>query len=161
MLSTKLITRIIHNTCQLLVAFKGISQSNENCITRIKNGNRQGLNGFQSQPNVHTQRLNDIFESTELFGGKNVLFVGDILQLPPVNGSPVFAEVTQAAVKYRIGSMGAINIWQDTVLYNELTINEKQKTDQTFSDMLDCVRRGIKSNETISTLSQWVILKCP
>ena len=102
-------------------------------------------------------RLNDIFESTELFGGKNVLFVGDILQLPPVNGSPVFAEVTQAAVKYRIGSMGAINIWQDTVLYDELTINERQKTDQTFSDMLDCVRCGIKSDKTISTLSQWVI----
>ena len=55
-------------------------------------------------------RLNDIFESTKWFGGKNVLFVGDILQLPPVNGSPVFAEVTQAAVKYRISSMGAINI---------------------------------------------------
>ena len=102
-------------------------------------------------------RLNDIFESTEWFGGKNVLFVGDILQLPPVNGSPLFAEVTQAAVKYRIGSMGAINIWQDTVLYDELTINERQKTDQTFSDMLDCVRRGIKSDETISTLSQRVI----
>ena len=28
---------------------------------------------------------------------------------------------------------------------------------QTFSDMLDCVRRGIKSNETISMLSQRVI----
>ena len=60
-------------------------------------------------------RLNDIFELTEWFGGNNVLFVGDILQLPPVNGSPVFAEVTQAAVKYKIGSMGAINIWHDTV----------------------------------------------
>ena len=97
------------------------------------------------------------FESTEWFGGKNVLFVGDILELPPVNDSPVFAEVTQAAVKYRIGSMGAINIWQDTVLYDEVTINERQKTDQTFSDMLDCVRRGIKSDETISMPSQWVI----
>ena len=98
-----------------------------------------------------------LFELTKWFGGKNVLFVGDILQLPPVNGSPVFAEVTQAAVKYRIGSMGAINIWQDTVLYDELTINERQKMDQTFSDMLDCVRRGIKSDKTISTLSQRVI----
>ena len=26
----------------------------------------------------------------ELFGGKNALFVGDILQLPPANGRPVF-----------------------------------------------------------------------
>ena len=30
--------------------------------------------------------------------------------------------------------------------------------DQTFSDMLDCVRRGIKSDGTISTLSQRVII---
>ena len=26
----------------------------------------------------------------DLFGGRNVLFVGDLLQLQPVNGSPVF-----------------------------------------------------------------------
>ena len=34
---------------------KALAQSNENCITRIKNGNnRRGLHGLQSQPNVHT-----------------------------------------------------------------------------------------------------------
>ena len=38
-------------------------------------------------------RLNDIYESDDWFGGKNVLFVGDILQLPPVNGNPVFEKV--------------------------------------------------------------------
>ena len=53
--------------------------------------------------------------------------MGVILQ-PPVNGSPVFPEVKQAAEKYRIGSMGAIHIRQNTVLYNELTINERKKT---------------------------------
>ena len=31
-------------------------------------------------------RMNDLFQSDEWFGGKNVLFVGDILQLPPVRG---------------------------------------------------------------------------
>ena len=38
-------------------------------------------------------RMNDLFESDEWFGGKNVLFVGDILQLPPVRGQPVFDKV--------------------------------------------------------------------
>ena len=33
------------------------------------------------------------YESDDWFGGKNVLFVGDILQLPPVNGNPVFEKV--------------------------------------------------------------------
>ena len=35
-------------------------------------------------------RLEELFGGTNWFGGKNVLFVGDILQFPPVNGRPVF-----------------------------------------------------------------------
>ena len=34
--------------------------------------------------------LEDIFGTDELFGSKNSLFVGDLLQLPPVNVRPVF-----------------------------------------------------------------------
>ena len=101
-------------------------------------------------------RLNDIFESGEYFGGRNVLFVGDILQLPPVNGSPVFEKVTAKTLKYRLGSIGTVNIWCDTVTYDELTINERQKTDQQFSEMLDKVRRGFPDNQTLSTLSERV-----
>ena len=102
-------------------------------------------------------RLNDIFESDNWFGGKNFLFVGDILQLPPVNGNPVFEKVPQTTLKFRVGSIGAVNIWRDTVTYDELTINERQKTDPKFSEMLDCVRRGFPNDETLSTLSERVI----
>uniref|UniRef100_A0A1X7VG67 ATP-dependent DNA helicase n=1 Tax=Amphimedon queenslandica TaxID=400682 RepID=A0A1X7VG67_AMPQE len=35
-------------------------------------------------------RLEDIFGTDEWFGSKNILFVGDLLQLPPVNGRPIF-----------------------------------------------------------------------
>ena len=101
-------------------------------------------------------RMNDLFESDEWFGGKNVLFVGDILQLPPVRGQPVFDKVTASTLKYRLGSMGAVNIWRDTVTYDELTINERQKTDQKFSEMLDRVRRGFPDDETLVTLSERV-----
>ena len=38
-------------------------------------------------------RLDEIFAKDEWFGGVNVLFVGDILQLPPVNGAAVFEKV--------------------------------------------------------------------
>uniref|UniRef100_A0A1X7TT90 Uncharacterized protein n=1 Tax=Amphimedon queenslandica TaxID=400682 RepID=A0A1X7TT90_AMPQE len=50
--------------------------------------------------------------------------------------------------------MGAVNIWRDTVTYDELTINERQKTDQKFSEMLDKVRRGFPDNQTLVTLSE-------
>ena len=41
-------------------------------------------------------RLEELFSSDEWFGGKNMLFVGDFLQLQPVNGSPVFDKVSQS-----------------------------------------------------------------
>uniref|UniRef100_A0A1X7TKF0 ATP-dependent DNA helicase n=1 Tax=Amphimedon queenslandica TaxID=400682 RepID=A0A1X7TKF0_AMPQE len=34
--------------------------------------------------------LEDIFGTNEWFGSKNILFAGYFLQLPPVNGRPVF-----------------------------------------------------------------------
>uniref|UniRef100_A0A1X7V729 ATP-dependent DNA helicase n=1 Tax=Amphimedon queenslandica TaxID=400682 RepID=A0A1X7V729_AMPQE len=52
--------------------------------------------------------------------------------------------------------MGAVNIWRDTVTYDELTINERQKTDQKFSEMLDKVRLGFPDDETLATLSERV-----
>uniref|UniRef100_A0A1X7TX44 ATP-dependent DNA helicase n=1 Tax=Amphimedon queenslandica TaxID=400682 RepID=A0A1X7TX44_AMPQE len=81
--------------------------------------------------------MNDLFESDEWFRGKNVLFVGDILQLPPVCGEPVFDKVTASTLKNRLGSMGAVNIWCDTVTYDKLTTNKRQKTHQNFLEMLD------------------------
>jgi len=57
-----------------------------------------------------------------------MLFVGDILQLQPVNGTPVFEKITQKSLSYKLGCASSVNIWRDCVLYNELTINERQKT---------------------------------
>jgi len=39
-------------------------------------------------------RLEELFGGSEWFSGINVLFVGDLLQLPPVNGLPVFSKLT-------------------------------------------------------------------
>ncbi|XP_011402772.1 PREDICTED: uncharacterized protein LOC100634680 [Amphimedon queenslandica] len=103
-------------------------------------------------------RMNDLFESDKWFGGKNVLFVDDILHLQPVRGEPVFEQVTAKTLKYRLGSMGAVNIWRDTVTYYNLSINEREKNDQKFSEMLDKVGRGFLNNQTLATLSERVFL---
>ena len=102
-------------------------------------------------------RLDEIFVRDQWFGGVNVLFVGDILQLPPVNGAPVFERITNKSVATKLGCMTSVNIWQDTVLYDELTINKRQKSDLVFSSMLDEVRRGCPSPQTIQALEDRVI----
>ena len=69
--------------------------------------------------------------------GRNVLFVGDLLQLLPDNGSPVFEKICRKSVCHKLGCATSVNIWTDSVVYDELTINERQKKDEEFSKMLD------------------------
>uniref|UniRef100_A0A1X7TGA0 Uncharacterized protein n=1 Tax=Amphimedon queenslandica TaxID=400682 RepID=A0A1X7TGA0_AMPQE len=52
--------------------------------------------------------------------------------------------------------MGAVNIWHDTVTYDKLTKNERQKTNQKFSKMLDKVRWGFPDNQTLTIPSERV-----
>ena len=40
-------------------------------------------------------RLEELFGTNEWFGSKNMLFVGNLLQLPPVNGNHVFEKITK------------------------------------------------------------------
>ena len=70
-------------------------------------------------------KLEEIFGGSEWFSAMNILFVGDLLQLPPVNGLPVFSKLTSKAVSNKLGCISAVNIWADTVTYDELTINER------------------------------------
>ena len=96
-------------------------------------------------------RLEELFGGTDWFGSMNVIFVGDLLQLPPVNGDPVFSKLNYKAMS-KLGCMGSGNIWKDTVTYDELTINEQQKSDPVYSKVLDEIRRGCPSEQSISCL---------
>ena len=56
------------------------------------------------------------------------MLVGDLLQLQPVSGSPVFESVSTKSLVYQLGCAASINIWKDSVVYDELTINERTKS---------------------------------
>ena len=99
-------------------------------------------------------RLEELFRGGEWFGSKNVLFVGDLFQLQPVSGNPVFDKVSTKSLLLQLGCAASINIWNDCVVYDELTINERQKTNKEFSSMLDCVRCGCPTNEAVGTLNK-------
>ena len=101
--------------------------------------------------------LDEIFAKDKWFGGMNVLFVGDILQLPLVNGGPVFEYISKKSITNKLGCMTSVNILQVCVNYNEVTINECHKKDEMFSAMLDEILRGCVSEKTIQSLKDRVI----
>ena len=94
-----------------------------------------------------------------VWGEMNVLLVGDILQLPPVNGSMVFQNISNRVIAARLGCMTSVNIWKETVVYDDLTINERQKRDPEFGQLLNEVRVNSLSENTITQLQKCVI-KC-
>ena len=102
-------------------------------------------------------RLDKIFARDEWFGKVNVLFVGDILQLTPVNGAAVFEKINNKSITIKLGCITSVNIWQDIVVYKELTIYKCQKKDQVFSSMLDKVRLGCPSQTTLQAVKERVI----
>ena len=85
-----------------------------------------------------------------------MLFVGDLLQLQPIGGSPVFERIATKSLLFQLGCATAIIIWKDSVMYDELTINERQKKTE-FSSLLDCVRRGCPTDETLCILKRRLI----
>ena len=87
-----------------------------------------------------------------------MLVVGDILQLPPVNGTPVFQPVPNKVLSLRLGCIGSTSE-KDTIVYDELTINERQKADKLYTDILDRVRRGFPSVEALTKLNEKVFQK--
>ena len=67
---------------------------------------------------------------------KTCSFMGDLLQLQPVNGSAVFERFTWKSLHFKLSCAATVKIWKDAVEY-DLTINDRQKQDQEFSAMLD------------------------
>ena len=101
-------------------------------------------------------RLNELYGGVEYFGARSIIFFGDLLQLEPVGGQPVFSAVPDSVIKYRIGSVTSPNIWEEAVVYDELTINERQKGDKDYASLLNGIRIGEVTSSTISTLQSRV-----
>ena len=55
-------------------------------------------------------RLEEFFGGDQWFGSMNVLFFGDLQQLPPVNGSMVFQNISNKIIATRLGCVTAVNI---------------------------------------------------
>ena len=56
-----------------------------------------------------------------------------------------------------MGSIASVNIWKESIIYDELTKNERQKKDGSFINILDQVRCGSPTLESLESLKTRVI----
>ena len=98
-------------------------------------------------------RLNDIFNKPSdcLFGGRNIIVLGDLLQLPPVGNKNMntpfpFIRLKGANFKEAFPSSPLtqypVDIWK-SFKYDELTENMRQKSDFKYAEMLNSLRLGL------------------
>ena len=76
---------------------------------------------YQILKSIHS-RLCEIYANDEIFGGLNVIAVGDFYQLSPVNGSFIFS------VQRSLGRL-ASHLWRDFFTMVKLKVNMRQLND--------------------------------
>ncbi|XP_070528302.1 ATP-dependent DNA helicase pif1-like [Cardiocondyla obscurior] len=91
-------------------------------------------------------RLTEIFDTNDVedgwFNKKHILLFGDLLQLPPVREDCIFAQLSNDNISKCIGSLTAINLWSTLFHYDKLTINMRQREDDTYRQLLSRIRIG-------------------
>ena len=70
-----------------------------------------------------------------------------LLQLPPVSGILSLTRLPQNPCYSNWGAQRPLT-FGETVVYDELNINKRQRKDKEFSSMLDCVRRGCLTDDS-------------
>ena len=101
---------------------------------------------YQILKSIHS-RLCEIYGNDEIFGGLNVIAVGDLYQLSPVNGSFVFSQKPG-----RSSGRLASHLWRDFFKVIELKVNMRQQNDASFSEILNRIRTGMHTNEDMKVL---------
>ena len=102
---------------------------------------------YEVLQSIHYQ-LCEIFANDDIFGGLNVIAVGDFYQTYiPVNG-----HLTKLQSK-RLAS----HLWKDCFQIVELTGNVRQQKDSSFSDLLNCVRIGKQMEQDIKLLESCMV----
>uniref|UniRef100_A0A914YHB4 ATP-dependent DNA helicase n=1 Tax=Panagrolaimus superbus TaxID=310955 RepID=A0A914YHB4_9BILA len=105
---------------------------------------------------IHS-RLCEFMDKNELFGGANLLFFGDLLQLPPVKSSPIFKLLQPYQLKKVFdSSVPPFSFWE-CFGYEELTENMRQKKSLEFAEILGRMRVEALTQADHETLRSKII----
>ena len=103
------------------------------------------------------QRLQEIKESRQHFGGVSIVLSGDLLQLKPVKAVQIFE--APRGEKYR-AYHEMVDLWKMNENV-ELTQNHRQAGDREYAFMLNRIRMGEHNEEDIKTLASRIIEESP
>ena len=92
---------------------------------------------------LHLRLSEDIFQNKELFGGISVILVGDLLQLPPVKASYIFATPKNK----HFAAYHEINPLWNTFEPMILRHNHRQGEGEAWANTLNLFRKGIVTQE--------------
>ena len=96
-------------------------------------------------------RLQQIMGTQKLFGGVNVIAVGDLFQLKPVFDQWIFENSKRGYHAL------ATNIWQENFLIYELTKIMRQKDNIEFAELLNRLREGRQTVQDIQILKGTIL----
>jgi len=97
-------------------------------------------------------RLQEIKGNKLLFGGINIIAVGDLYQLKPVMGQFIFEDYTKNYEPL------ATNLWTEHFKLYNLTEIMRQKDDKKFAQLLNRLRTGNHTKNDIETLKNTKII---
>ena len=96
------------------------------------------------------QRMQDIFRTTQTFGGKTMIFVGDLLQLPPVRAQPIYRSIVDKKDEADINDYYKDLLWR-SVQFFELKQVVRQK-DAQYIKILGELARNQLTKESFDIL---------
>ena len=101
---------------------------------------------YNTLEHIHL-RLNEIksnlLDTDRIFGGISIITFGDLYQLRPVFGSPIFAETIRSTV---------MHLWKDHFTLHELIENKRQSKDFAYAQLLNRIRVGQHTDADIKLL---------
>jgi hypothetical protein len=93
------------------------------------------------------RRLSTIFSDNRPFGGKSIIVVGDLNQLPPVMGSAIYKKPTNDPHATLFGG----NLWENFVVHRLTTIM-RQQDDLAFAMALNSMATGTMTTPDINLM---------
>lgn len=98
-------------------------------------------------------RLKDVVgtDCISYFGGVSVLAVGDFYQLQPVGCKHIFCSPSNALSRL------SLHLWKDLFKMKEITQIMRQKSDISFTNILNRIRVGILKEDDITEIKKHVI----